>query len=80
MAQEGPEKELSGSSRFSDNPFRDPNATPEQIAWLENRNKNMRLYRQTGDQKYLDAAFQRPPKKDALDSDADTGEISEEGR
>ena len=74
------EKRLSGSSRFSDNPFRDPNATPEQIAWLENRNKNMRLYRETGDKKYLDAAFRRPSKKDAFGPGDDAGEDNEKGR
>ena len=37
------------TSRFSDNPFRDPNLTPEQVAVIEARNEAMREYRETGD-------------------------------
>ena len=36
-------------SRWTDNPFRDPNATPEQLAWLERRDEALRIYRETGD-------------------------------
>ena len=43
----GPDRPL--SSRFTDNPFRDPNATPEQIERIEKRAEAMRIYRETGD-------------------------------
>ena len=43
----GPDRPL--SSRFTDNPFRNPNATPEQIERIEKRAAATRIYRQTGD-------------------------------
>ena len=39
----------SDTSRFSDNPFRDPNLTPEQVRVIEARNQALRLHRATGD-------------------------------
>ena len=36
-------------SRWTDNPFRDPNATPEQIERLEKRNDATRIFHETGD-------------------------------
>ncbi len=39
----------SDTSRFSDNPFRDPNLSPEQVAVIEARNKALRIYHATGD-------------------------------
>ena len=40
-------------SRWTDNPFREPNLPPEQLAWLEKRNEAMRIYRETGDDTML---------------------------
>ena len=40
---------MPANSRFSDNPFRDPNLTPEQVDRIEKRNKALRIYRETGD-------------------------------
>ncbi len=37
-------------SRWTDNPFRDPNATPEQLEWLRKRDEALRIYRETGDE------------------------------
>ena len=37
------------TSRFSDNPFRDPNLSPDQVAKLDARNAALREYRKTGD-------------------------------
>ena len=37
------------TSRFSDNPFRDPNLSSEQVARLDARNAALREYRNTGD-------------------------------
>ena len=36
-------------SRWTDNPFRDPNATPEQLEWIKKRNEATRIFRETGD-------------------------------
>ena len=36
-------------SRWTDNPFRDPKATPEQLEWIEKRNKATRIFQETGD-------------------------------
>ncbi len=36
-------------SRFTDNPFRDPNATPEQLEWLRKRDEALRIFQETGD-------------------------------
>ncbi len=36
-------------SRFSDNPFRDPNMPKEQQEYLDRRNAAMRYYYETGD-------------------------------
>ena len=35
--------------RWTDNPFRDPNASPEELEWLERRDEALRIYRETGD-------------------------------
>ena len=40
---------MPANDRFSDNPFRDPNLTPQQIERIEARNKALRIYRATGD-------------------------------
>ncbi len=46
----GEENLMPANDRFSDNPFRDPNLTPEQVERLEERNKALRVYRETGDE------------------------------
>lgn len=38
------------NNRFSDSPFRDPNLTPEQVERIEQRNRALRIYRETGDE------------------------------
>ena len=37
-------------SRWTDNPFRRPDLTPEQIERIEARNKALCIYRETGDE------------------------------
>ena len=37
------------NSRFTDNPFRLPGLTNEQLEWLEKRNRAVRIYHETGD-------------------------------
>ena len=39
---------MPANNRFSDNPFRDPNLTPEQVERIEKRNEALRIYRETG--------------------------------
>ena len=41
---------MPANNRFSDNPFRDPNLTPEQVERIEKRNEALRIYRETGDE------------------------------
>ena len=36
-------------SRWTDNPFRRPDITPEQLEWIEKRNEATRIFRETGD-------------------------------
>ena len=36
-------------SRWTDNPFRRPDITPEQLEWIEKRNKATRIFQETGD-------------------------------
>ncbi len=40
---------MPANNRFSDNPFRDPNLSPEQVERIEKRNEALRIYRETGD-------------------------------
>ena len=41
---------MPANNRFSDNPFRRPDLTPEQIERIEARHKALRIYRETGDE------------------------------
>ena len=36
-------------SRWTDNPFREPNLPPERLKWLEMRNEATRIFHETGD-------------------------------
>ena len=44
-----PARRRPANNRFSDNPFRSPNLTPEQVERIEKRNEALRIYRETGD-------------------------------
>ena len=48
-APEHPLEAAGAASRWTDNPFRDPNATPEQLEWLKKRDKAINVYQATGD-------------------------------
>ena len=41
---------MSTHPRWTDNPFRPPNLPPEKVAILEERNKALRIFRETGDE------------------------------
>ncbi len=36
-------------SRWTDNPFRRPDLTPEQLEWIKKRNEATRIFQETGD-------------------------------
>ena len=36
-------------SRWTDNPFRRPDITPEELKWIEKRNEATRIFQETGD-------------------------------
>ena len=43
------ERGAGNQSRWTDNPFREPNLSPEQTEWLDKRDEAFRIYRETGD-------------------------------
>ena len=52
-------------SRWTDNPFRRPNLTPEQLAWIETRNVAIRIYHDTGDTRLAEdiGLFPKQPRR-----------------
>ena len=42
-------KEGAGACRWTDNPFRQPGLSDEQVAWLDKRDEALRIFRETGD-------------------------------
>ena len=53
-------------SRWTDNPFRQPDITPEQLDWIKQRNEAMRIYDETGDTTMAEEIGLFPkPKPDA---------------
>lgn len=54
-------------SRWTDNPFRDPNLTPEQVERIEARHKALRIYRETGNSSLLEEIGFWPSKADKKD-------------
>ena len=59
-------KDRPANNRFSDNPFRDPNLTPEQVERVEERNRALRIYRETGDTGPAEAVGLFPKSKDPV--------------
>ena len=53
---------MPANNRFSDNPIRDPNLSPEQVERIEKRNEALRIYRETGDRGPAVEAGLFPPK------------------
>ena len=51
--------------RWTDNPFRRPNLTPEQLAWIETRNVAMRVYHDMGDTRLAEdiGLFPKRPRR-----------------
>ena len=60
------------SSRWTDNPFRDPNISPKQQEWLDKRDEAMRIYRETGDPS-MAQEIGLFPKDEAKEADDDKG-------
>lgn len=67
------------TSRFSDNPFRDPNLTPEQVAIIEARNEAMREYHKTGDPTELQemGLFPKNDEAEILDQQNEEHSVAE---
>ena len=42
--------ERTADSRWTDNPFQPPNASPELLEWYEKRDEAIRIWRETGDE------------------------------
>ena len=57
------------TSRFSDNPFRDPNLTPEQVRVIGARNDAIRIYHATGDPRPAIEAGLFPERDEDFSSD-----------
>ena len=51
-------------SRWTDNPFRRPDITPEELAWIEKRNEATRIFQETGDDTMAIEIGLFPPRKD----------------
>ena len=70
----------SNRSRFTDNPFRDPNISPEQAKKLDERNRAIQVFYETGDRGPAEAVglFPKSEKKD--DKLTDTTRTVEEAR
>ena len=60
-------------ARFSDNPFRPKDLSPEENAWRDKRNEALRIFRQTGDKTMAQEIGLFPKPKD------DEGEAEYEG-
>ena len=62
------------TSRFTDNPFQPPNASPELLEWYDKRDKAIRIWRETGDDSMAIeiGLFPSPEEEAQLENDPDT--------
>ena len=63
-SQDRKERKRSANSRWTDNPFRKPNLSPEQLEWLNKRNEATRIYQETGDDTMAIEIGLFPPRKE----------------
>ena len=69
---------MPANNRFSDNPFRRSDLTPEQVERIEKRNKALRIFRETGDKRpSIEAGIF--PKRDRSPDPTKTSEKPENG-
>ena len=60
-------------SRWTDNPFRRPNLTPEQLEWLKKRNEATRIFQETGDDTMaIEIGLFRPREDEEKPDDSET--------
>ena len=59
---------MSNRSRFTDNPFRRSDLTPEQTAKLDARNRAIQIFYETGDREPAIEAGLFPPEKPAIEA------------
>ena len=60
-------------SRWTDNPFRRPDLTPEQLEWIEKRNKATRIFQETGDDTMaIEVGLFAPQENEEETDDSDT--------
>ena len=62
------------TSRFTDNPFQPPNASPELLEWYDKRDKAIRIWRETGDDSMAIeiGLFPSPEEEAQLEKNPDT--------
>ena len=58
-----------GNSRWTDNPFRQPGLSKEQLEWLEKRDEATRRFLEEGDDTMAIAIGLFPPHDDEEDAD-----------
>ena len=66
-------------SRWTDNPFRRPNLTPEQLEWLEKRNEATRIFQETGDDTMAIEIGLFAPREENEETSQGDSETSTEG-
>ena len=61
------------TSRFTDNPFQPPNASPELLEWYDKRDEAIRIWRETGDESMAIeiGLFPSPEEEAQLDENPD---------
>ena len=62
------------TSRFTDNPFQPPNASPELLEWYDKRDEAVRIWRETGDESMAIeiGLFPSPEEEAQLEENPDT--------
>ena len=63
--------EENARSRWTDNPFRQPGLTPEQLEWLDKRDEATRIFQETGDDTMAIEIGLFPPRDEKPDDEAD---------
>ena len=66
-SQDRKERKRSANSRWTDNPFRKPNLSPEQLEWLNKRDEATRIYQETGDDTLAIQIGLFPPREDEVE-------------
>lgn len=65
-------------SRWTDNPFRRPDLTPEQLEWIKKRNEATRIFQETGDDTMAIEIGLFDPKEEGEEASQDDSDTSTE--